>query len=108
AIALLLTSAGLTLAGCTGTTPGNATPATSSIGARSSAASSNPFNGLQACAVLDKVLQGEGFPASHVEKSGGDNGCGSQKIGFGSVGLVLDDQQGIDTFTGQNVHAGTI
>jgi hypothetical protein len=55
----------------------------------------DPFNGLESCTVLDKALQGQGFPPAAVNTVGGDNGCGTDKVQYGGVTLVLQPNLGI-------------
>lgn len=86
-------------AACSSESPGAPLPVPPSndTGGTSAEPSPNPdpFNGLQACPVLDKALEGEGFPPSEKDTAGGDNGCDTQKIKFGSFSLDLHDDLGI-------------
>lgn len=56
----------------------------------------NVFEEIRACDVLNKALTGEGFPPGQTEKAGGENGCDSTKPQFGTVGVTLQPDQGID------------
>lgn len=89
ALACAVTGVGV-LGGCSAAEPGTASPSPNVT------APPDPLGGLQACAVLDKALAGQGFGPGRIDKAGGDNGCGAEKPQFASVGLVLDDQQGVD------------
>jgi hypothetical protein len=51
---------------------------------------------LKACDVLDEALEGQGFKPAVAEKAGGDNGCDTNKSQFGTVGLALQPDLGID------------
>ncbi|HEV7975541.1 DUF3558 domain-containing protein [Amycolatopsis sp.] len=87
-------------AGCTNERGGVAMPSDS---ASSSATSTTPgsapadvFGSLKACNVLDKALEGQGFPAAVIDRAGGDNGCDTLKSGFGTMSLDLHPNLGID------------
>jgi hypothetical protein len=91
------------VSGCTDSRGGNALPGTSAASNTappSNAASVNPFDGLKACEVLDKALEGSGFSAAVVDKAGGDNGCKADKAQYGGLNLTLQPDLGIKDLNG--------
>ncbi|MBN6037627.1 DUF3558 family protein [Amycolatopsis sp. 195334CR] len=89
------------LAACTVEGPGNSVtvpaepPAAESTG--SSPSPRDIFAGVQVCEVLDGAVAGQGFPPGKFSDIGSDNGCRVEKTGI-SLGMSLDDKQGIDDF----------
>jgi hypothetical protein len=91
------------VSGCTNNSGGNALPVTSAASSTappSNAASVDPFDGLKACAVLDKALEGRGFSPAVVDTSGGDNGCKADKAQYGGLNLTLQPDLGINDING--------
>jgi hypothetical protein len=88
----------LTTTPCTSSDNGRAIPRPTVLGdmPASDTPAADPFNGLKSCTVLDKALQGQGFPPAVVNTVGGDNGCGTDKAQYGGVTLVLQPNLGID------------
>lgn len=97
----------IAMSGCTDKRAGIALPTTSTP---SSTTTVDPFNGLKACDVLDKALEGQGFPPAVVDVAGGDNDCKSDKAQYGGLSLALQPDQGIDHFNTDpsKIHDGTI
>ncbi|WP_208401527.1 DUF3558 domain-containing protein [Amycolatopsis viridis] len=81
---------------CTSTVAGTASPAPASAGT----ANADVFAGLNACVVLDQLVQGEGF--SPGENKSRRNECGATKPGVSTYGLALDPVQGLREFTETN------
>ncbi|UJW32818.1 DUF3558 family protein [Saccharothrix sp. AJ9571] len=53
------------------------------------------FGDLKSCDLLDKALEGQGYPASEADNVGSSNGCSTNKFGS-AMSLNLDDKQGVD------------
>ena len=66
-------------------------------------AASDVFGALKACNILDKALEGQGFPAAAINKAGGDNGCQTSKAGYGAVSLDLHPDLGIDDLNADKI-----
>lgn len=87
------------VAACSPSEEGRGTPATGqnvTSGTSEPSAGVGAFDGVQECQVLDNALAAEGFPPARKETAGGDRGCITDKPRYGTVGIVLDDQQGLD------------
>ncbi|MBN6037194.1 DUF3558 family protein [Amycolatopsis sp. 195334CR] len=99
-VLLLTAAAALVLVGaCTPTETGNATPTANQdppSGAPTPSGEADVFADVEECQILDKALVNEGFPPARKETAGGERGCITDKPRYGTVGIVLDDQQGID------------
>lgn len=94
----LVAATTLTLAACSTTTMGHASPSTAS--ATTSTTPANPFGTMQACQILDQLLAGQGFePGSNKSAR---NQCIASKLYFGTYAVVLDPEQGLDEFSTQN------
>lgn len=105
---LVTATAGLIIlaavSGCANPTRGTAQPVSSSgvstAPTKPSDASITVFGNLTACEVLDKALEGQGFPPGMADNKGGDNGCRTNKAQFGTASVDLQPDQGIDQLRG--------
>ncbi|MFE5502232.1 DUF3558 family protein [Amycolatopsis japonica] len=86
------------LSSCSSETPGNATPIPTQSGASSKppGSSTNIFQDLKACDLLEPTTTPKGFDPPVVETYESDNGCATRKQGFGSVSIYLVPEAGID------------
>lgn len=100
------------LAGCTEKNGGTASPTSDNTTppSSSSTAPTNIFGAMKSCDVLDKAVEGQGFAPGSVDKVGGNNGCVTTKSQFGTIGVHLQPDQGIDNTNSDpsKVHDGTV
>jgi hypothetical protein len=99
------------LTACSGS-PVAGTPAPATSAPSSSAAqSSTPLAGLSPCATLDKATAGQGFPPATPTLADPEHACSTQKAGYGTIGLNLQDGQSYNTNLGgesNEVRDGTV
>jgi hypothetical protein len=113
-IAMAGTVAAIAMSGCSSESGGTPTPITQDQNPNkspsSTAASGGVFGDLEACNVLDKALDGQGFEAAVVDKAGGDNGCDAEKYMFATVSLDLQPNIGIDELNADpsNLYEGQV
>ncbi|GHF09657.1 hypothetical protein GCM10017786_49000 [Amycolatopsis deserti] len=86
----------LAAAACTNTVNGLEAPASSVPTTRST----DVFNGLDACQLLDQLNTGQGF--NHGENKSARNQCVALKSGFATYALALDSVQGLSEFATTN------
>lgn len=100
--AMLAIAAGLLATACSNTVTGNPAPSNtaSSGSASTSTATSNVFDTMDACQVLDQLLTGQGFNPG--EKVSARNECHASKLDFGTYSIALDPVQGLAEFTSTN------
>ena len=96
------------LSGCT-SEQGNAVPVSTSPSTTTSSAR-NVFTDLKACDVLNRSLDGMGFSPGVISTTGGDNGCSSDKSGYGALTLTLQPDLSINDLNGDPsaMHKGEI
>lgn len=89
----------LGLAGCA-EEGGQASPATRPADVSSSAPTTalraDPFEGIDRCEVLNKAIEGEGFPLGKVSTVVRERGCDVDKRRYASLGLVLGNRAPYD------------
>ncbi|WP_134667628.1 MULTISPECIES: DUF3558 domain-containing protein [unclassified Amycolatopsis] len=97
--ALLIGAAALVLTACDNTVNGAAQTngTTSAAPPSSSASSGNPFSERKQCALLDQILNGEGFPKAAPSLAQGRKACAADKASGGAnataVALALQEGQ---------------
>jgi hypothetical protein len=101
------------LTACSGSSVGGTpAPATSPATAPSNSAaqSDTPLAGLSPCKTLDQALAGQGFPPATPDIADPEHACGSDKPGYGSVGLGLQDGVVYNTQLGDpdKIQGGTV
>lgn len=96
ATVITLATLALALSACDSKVGGTPQAADTPTGSSSSAApsnapSGNPFADLNACTVIDQVMEGQGFPPAQPSAADRLRSCASNKTGDANVGVALQD-----------------
>jgi len=94
---LAVVTATLALVACSSTVSGTPLPAPTVSPTHATA--EDGLRSLEACAVLNQLLAGQGFDPG--ERKTVRNECVATKLEYGALGIALDPQQSLGDLTGQ-------